>query len=109
MKSEMKLFKEAFDERLKAAISEEVKIVIKEQYADAFGVLTDCENASLIPGIIGPPGVGKTLLLRAYAEKSGRDLYWITGDEGVRPSHLTGAFNPSIVLNKGFALEAFEP
>ena len=109
MQSEMKLFKEAVDERLKAAISEEVKIVIKEQYADAFGVLTDCENAKLIPGIIGPPGVGKTLLLRAYAEKSGRQLYWITGDEGVRPSHLTGAFNPSIVLNKGFSLDAFEP
>ncbi|MHA2081116.1 MAG: hypothetical protein ACW99H_08235, partial [Candidatus Thorarchaeota archaeon] len=62
MQKEMKLFKEAFDERLKAAISEEVKIVIKEQYADAFGVLTDWENATLIPGIIGPPGRGKTLL-----------------------------------------------
>jgi MoxR-like ATPase len=102
-------FKKSFKERLDAATSEKVRIVIKEQYADAFDVLTDCENANLIPGLIGPPGVGKTLLLRAYAEKTKRDLYWITGDEGVRPSHLTGAFNPSIVLNKGFTLEAFEP
>jgi len=109
MQSEMESFKESFDERLAAATKEKVRIVIKEQYADAFDVLSDCENAALIPGIIGPPGVGKTLLLRAYAEKSNRDLYWITGDEGVRPSHLTGAFNPSIVLNKGFILEAFEP
>jgi hypothetical protein len=109
MQNENTLFKEAFDERLKAATTEKVRIVIKEQYADAFGVLTDCENANLIPGIIGPPGVGKTLLLRAYAERSKRELYWITGDEGVRPSHLVGAFNPSIVLNKGFTLEAFEP
>ena len=109
MTSESVLFKKSFEERLAAASKEKVRIVIKEQYADAFDVLGDCENANLIPGLIGPPGVGKTLLLRAYAEKTGRDLYWITGDEGVRPSHLTGAFNPSIVLNKGFTLEAFEP
>lgn len=83
----MKLFKEAFGERLAAATKEKVRIVLKEQYADAFDVLSDCENADLIPGIIGPPGIGKTLLLRAFAEQSKRNLYWITGDEGVRPSH----------------------
>jgi MoxR-like ATPase len=109
LQTEMAEFKKSFEERLAAAQKEKVRIVIKEQYADAFNVLEDCENAHLIPGIIGPPGVGKTLLLRAYAEKTGRDLYWVTGDEGIRPSHLTGAFNPSIVLNKGFTLEAFEP
>jgi MoxR-like ATPase len=109
LQTEMAQFKKSFEERLAAAQKEKVRIIIKEQYADAFNVLEDCENAHLIPGIIGPPGVGKTLLLRAYAEKTGRDLYWVTGDEGIRPSHLTGAFNPSIVLNKGFTLEAFEP
>jgi len=109
MQSEIAEFKKSFKERLAAAKKEKVKIVLKEQYSDAFDVLEDCENANLIPGIIGPPGTGKTLILRAYAEKTGRDLYWVTGDEGVRPSHLTGAFNPSIVLNKGFGLEAFEP
>ncbi|MGQ4912612.1 MAG: AAA family ATPase [Candidatus Thorarchaeota archaeon] len=109
MQNESAVFRKTFEERLAAAKREKVNIVIKEQYADAFDVLTDCENANLIPGLIGPPGVGKTLLLRAYAEKTGRDLYWITGDEGVRPSHLTGAFNPSVVLNEGFTLNAFEP
>ncbi len=109
LQNEMELFKKNFEERLAAAKKEKVRIVIKEQYADAFEVLEDCENAHLIPGIVGPPGTGKTLLLRAYAEKTGRELYWVTGDEGVRPSHLTGAFNPSIVLNSGFTLEAFEP
>lgn len=109
MQNEIELFKKNFEERLAAAKKEKVHIVIKEQYADAFDVLEDCENAHLIPGIVGPPGVGKTLLLRAYAEKTGRELYWITGDEGIRPSHLVGAFNPSIVLNSGFTLEAFEP
>lgn len=109
LQTEMEQFKKSFQERLAIAQKERVRIVIKEQYADAFDVLEDCENAHLIPGIIGPPGVGKTLILRAYAEKTRRDLYWITGDEGIRPSHLIGAFNPSVVLNKGFTLEAFEP
>ncbi|MHA2360868.1 MAG: AAA family ATPase, partial [Candidatus Thorarchaeota archaeon] len=45
----------------------------------------------------------------AYAEKSGRDFSWITGDEGVRPSHLIGSFNPALVLNKGFTLDSFDP
>jgi MoxR-like ATPase len=99
----------AFEERLAAATKERVNIVIKEQYKDAFDILSDCEAAGLIPGIIGPPGVGKTLLLRAYAEKSGRSFTWITGDEGVRPSHLIGSFNPALVLKKGFTLESFDP
>ena len=74
-----KEFSDRFDERLKAAKKEKVKIVIKEQYKEAFEVLEDCENSGLIPGLIGPPGVGKTLLLRAYAEKSNRDFEWLTG------------------------------
>ncbi|MDF1540410.1 MAG: MoxR family ATPase, partial [Candidatus Thorarchaeota archaeon] len=38
-----------------------------------------------------------------------RAFTWITGDEGVRPSHLIGSFNPAIVLKKGFTLESFDP
>ncbi len=109
MQKEAEIFASKFKEQVEAATKEKVTIVIKEQYKEAFEVLEDCENAGLIPGIIGPPGVGKTLILRAYAEKSGRDFAWITGDEGVRPSHLIGSFNPSIVLKKGFTLESFDP
>ncbi|MHA1480447.1 MAG: AAA family ATPase, partial [Candidatus Thorarchaeota archaeon] len=102
-------FAVSFEERLAAATEEKVKIVVKEQYREAFDILSDCENARLIPGIIGPPGVGKTLILRAYAQRSKRSFAWITGDEGVRPSHLIGSFNPALVLKKGFNLESFEP
>ncbi len=108
MEDEQAAFADAFKARLQAARAEKVRMVIKEQYKDAFDILSDCENAHLIPGIIGPPGIGKTLLLRAYAEKSGRSFWWITGDEGVRPSHLIGSFNPALVLNKGFTLDSFE-
>lgn len=107
--NEETVFAEAFQERLTAASSEKVRIVVKEQYKDAFDILQDCENANLIPAIIGPPGVGKTLLLRAYAQSTNRLFEWVTGDEGVRPSHLIGSFNPALVLNKGFALDTFEP
>ncbi|UCE10104.1 MAG: MoxR family ATPase [Candidatus Thorarchaeota archaeon] len=109
MHKEAAKFTKAFKERLDAATDEKVRIVIKEQYKDAFDILSDCENAGLIPGIIGPPGIGKTLLLRAYAEKSRREFHWVTGDEGVRPSHLIGSFNPALVLDKGFSLDSFEP
>ncbi len=102
-------FAVSFEERLAAATDEKVNIVVKEQYREAFDILSDCENAGLIPGIIGPPGVGKTLILRAYAQRSKRSFAWITGDEGVRPSHLIGSFNPALVLKKGFNLESFEP
>jgi len=109
MENEELQFAIAFEERKAAATKERVNIVIKEQYRDAFDILGDCEAAGLIPGIIGPPGVGKTLILRAYAERSGRNFSWMTGDEGVRPSHLIGSFNPALVLKKGFTLESFDP
>ncbi len=109
MDSDELQFAIAFEERRTAATKEKVRIVIKEQYREAFDILEDCEAAGLIPGIIGPPGVGKTLILRAYAEKSGRLFSWLTGDEGVRPSHLIGSFNPALVLKKGFSLESFDP
>ena len=109
MGKEQEEFAKDFSERLKAASKRKVQIVVKEQYKDAMEILSDCEATELIPGIIGPPGVGKTLLLRAYAEKSKRGFAWVTGDEGIRPSHLVGSFNPAIVLSKGFTLDAFEP
>ncbi len=102
-------FAKAFHQQLETAEREKVRIVIKEQYADAMNILKDCENAGLIPAIIGPPGTGKTLLLRAYAQESNREFYWLTGDEGVRPSHLIGSYNPALVLNEGYGLHSFEP
>jgi len=102
-------------EKIKKSIKEatqrerEIKIVLKGQYKEAFELLMDSENAELTPAIIGPPGVGKTLLCRYYALKTRRKFYWMTFDESTKPSHLIGVFNPAIVLSKGWCIEAFEP
>ncbi len=87
----------------------ELKIVLKGQYKEAYEMLRYSEIAGLTPAIVGPPGVGKTLLCRYYAMTTKRSFYWVTLDEFTKPVHLIGTFNPSIVLNKGWCLEAFEP
>lgn len=84
-------------------------IVLKGQYKEAYELLEDSENAGLTPAVVGPPGVGKTLLCRYYALMTKRSFYWITLDESTRPSHLIGTFNPAVVLSRGWCLEAFEP
>jgi len=98
-------------EAVKKASREEerIQIVLKGQYLEAYELLKDSEAAGLTPAIIGPPGVGKTLICRYYAMMTGRPFFWVTLDEGTKPSHLIGSFNPAVVLEKGFTIEAFEP
>ena len=102
-------------ERIKRSLREAKKrerkilIVLRGQYKEAYELLKDSESAGLTPAIIGPPGVGKTLLCRYYALTTKRSFYWITLDESTRPSHLIGTFNPAVVLSRGWCLEAFEP
>jgi len=42
MQRELAEFKKNFEERLAAAKKEKIKIVLKEQYSDAFDILADC-------------------------------------------------------------------
>ncbi len=87
----------------------DVKLVNKGQYKDAFDLLEDAEACQLTPMLIGPPGVGKTLLARTFASSRGRDFEWITMDEATKPSHFVGAFDPGETLKRGFIKEAFMP
>ncbi len=59
--------------------------------------------------LIGPPGVGKTLLARTFASSRGREFEWITMDESTKPSHFIGAFDPGETLKRGFVKESFMP
>ncbi|MHA1688442.1 MAG: AAA family ATPase [Promethearchaeota archaeon] len=108
-------FAKLFNQQLIKDVSqEEIRIVLTGQYGKALELLRDAEATSLFPALIGPPGVGKTILCRYFAslrskEQKSRTFYWLTMDESIKPSHFIGTFDPAIVLRKGFTLEAFNP
>lgn len=88
---------------------EEVTIVLEGQYKDAYETIIDAYEANLHVALVGPPGVGKTLLCRKVALDLGRPFYWVTFTELVRSSTLIGTFDPVAVFQKGFTIDAFCP
>lgn len=57
--------------------------------------------------IEGPVGVGKTVLAQAIAEVLGRKVIRIDGDSRYTEQKLTGWFDPSLVLKKGYSAKTF--
>lgn len=108
-------FEELFDQHLIKDISQEqIDIVLSGQYGKALELLRDAEATGLFPALVGPPGVGKTILCRYFAslrakENKNKSFHWLTMDESIKPSHFIGSFDPAITLKKGFVLEAFNP
>jgi MoxR-like ATPase len=108
-------FEELFNQHLIKDLSqEEIEIVLSGQYGKSLELLRDAEATKLFPALVGPPGVGKTILCRYFAslrakEKKSKHFYWLTMDESIKPSHFVGSFDPAITLKKGFVLEAFNP
>ncbi len=108
-------FEELFNQRLiKDILEEQIDIVLSGQYGKALELLRDAEATSLFPALVGPPGVGKTILCRYFAslraqENKKKSFNWLTMDESIKPSHFIGSFDPAITLKKGFVLEAFNP
>ncbi|MFW9937405.1 MAG: AAA family ATPase [Candidatus Thorarchaeota archaeon] len=108
-------FEELFNRHLIKDISEEkIDIVLSGQYGKALELLRDAEATGLFPALVGPPGVGKTILCRYFAslrakENKNKSFYWLTMDESIKPSHFIGSFDPAITLKNGFVIEAFNP
>ena len=108
-------FELLFKQRLIKDISQEdIDIVLTGQYGKALELLRDAEATGLFPALVGPPGVGKTILCRYFAslrarENKNKSFHWLTMDESIKPSHFLGSFDPAITLKKGFVLEAFNP
>jgi MoxR-like ATPase len=57
----------------------------------------------------GPPGTGKTTLLRALTEGAGIPLVVVEGNAELSPGRLIGHHDPSRLLADGYAAEAWMP
>ena len=55
----------------------------------------------------GPPGTGKSTLLRAVADHTGAGFEFVEGNAELTPARLIGAFDPSVVLAEGYVDHAF--
>ena len=67
--------------------------------------------ASLAAGIHvvleGPPGTGKSTLLRAVADGAGLGVEFVEGNAELTPARLVGHFDPALVLEVGYKPEIF--
>ncbi|NDD86223.1 MAG: MoxR family ATPase [Actinobacteria bacterium] len=55
----------------------------------------------------GPPGIGKSTLLRSVAQSFGVSFVFVEGNAELTPSRLIGNFDPARVLDEGYAASSF--
>ena len=55
----------------------------------------------------GPPGTGKSTLLRAVADEVGWGVAFVEGNAELTPARLVGSHDPAMVLDGGYRPEAF--
>lgn len=55
----------------------------------------------------GPPGTGKSTLLRAVADEAGLGFEFSEGNAELTPARLIGTFDPARVLDAGYTPEVF--
>ncbi len=55
----------------------------------------------------GPPGTGKSTVLRAVAGAYGLELVFVEGNAELTPARLAGAFDPAQVISHGYDPSVF--
>ncbi len=55
----------------------------------------------------GPPGTGKSTLLRSIAADTGQEVVFVEGNAELTPARLVGQFDPSQVLAEGYRAQHF--
>jgi MoxR-like ATPase len=55
----------------------------------------------------GPPGTGKSTLLRTIAHEIGTGFEFVEGNAELTPARLIGAFDPAAVLDSGYSPDVF--
>jgi MoxR-like ATPase len=55
----------------------------------------------------GPPGTGKSTVLRSLADATGAEFVFVEGNAELTPSRFVGTFDPAQVLADGYGPDAF--
>ncbi|MGY1737345.1 AAA family ATPase [Geodermatophilus sp. SYSU D00684] len=55
----------------------------------------------------GPPGTGKSTLLRSIAAETGQEVVFVEGNAELTPARLIGQYDPAAVLTEGYVPGSF--
>jgi len=81
---------------------------VEQMEARVIGRRRECELvvAALLSGrhllLEGPPGTGKSTMLRAIADTTGIEMDFVEGNAELTPARLIGHFDPAQVLEQGY-------